>query len=309
MPLIQRARFLPATGGGIGEGSGPLVVPIMEGLGNLVRHANFVSSYVTARNVDVWLPPRYALEDGGRFPVIYMHDGQNLFDSRTAYAGVDWGIDEAMVRLARDGTTGEAIVVGIWNTGRRFQEYMPQKLPAVPKKALESPGEAGARPADAGTAQEVPLSDAYLSFIVKELKPFVDATYRTLPARQSTYVMGSSMGGLISLYALCEYPETFGGAGCLSTHWPADEGAMLDYLRKALPRPGRHKIYFDYGTETLDASYEVYQVQVDEVMRSAGYTEGSDWITRCFAGAEHSERAWRERVHIPLAFLLAGWVE
>jgi hypothetical protein len=96
----------------------------------------------------------------------------------------------------------------------------------------------------------------------------------------------------------------FQGAGCLSTHWPAGEDILIAYLRKVLPRPGKHKIYFDYGTETLDASYEMYQKQADQVMRAAGYKEGQDWVTYKFAGAEHSERAWRERVHIPLAFLL-----
>jgi predicted alpha/beta superfamily hydrolase len=96
MPLIHRARFLPATAGGIGEGSGSLSAHTMEFFGELRRHANFTSSYVASRNVDVWLPPRYAREDGCRFPVIYMHDGQNLFDPTTAYIGVYWGIDEAI---------------------------------------------------------------------------------------------------------------------------------------------------------------------------------------------------------------------
>jgi enterochelin esterase-like enzyme len=116
--------------------------------------------------------------------------------------------------------------------------------------------------------------------------------------------MGSSMGGLISLYALCEVPQMFGAAACLSTHWVAGEGVVIDYLRRALPPPGTHRVYFDYGTETLDAEYEVWQVQADQIMRAAGYTEGEDWVTRKFVGAEHSERAWRERLHLPLRFLL-----
>lgn len=260
------------------------------------RHADLVSRFVETRNVDVWLPPGYALEDGRRYPVIYMHDGQNLFEPKTAFGGVDWGIDRAIVRLASEGRLREAIVVGIWNTDRRFGEYMPQKALALSERSSElaeqSDGEV--------------LSDAYLRFIVEELKPLIDQEYRTLPERGSTLVMGSSMGGLISLYALCEVPEIFGGAGCLSTHWPAGEGIVIEYLRRALPRPGAHRIYFDHGTETLDASYEAFQRQVDAVMRGAGYREGKDWITRRFPRAEHSERAWRERVHIPLLFLLEG---
>jgi enterochelin esterase-like enzyme len=116
--------------------------------------------------------------------------------------------------------------------------------------------------------------------------------------------MGSSMGGLVSLYAVCQYPELFGGAGCLSTHWPA-VGAVIDgYLTTALPSPGRHRFYFDYGTATLDSLYEPYQQRVDAVLATRGYTSGRDWITRRFEGAEHNEAAWRERLHIPLRFLL-----
>jgi predicted alpha/beta superfamily hydrolase len=117
--------------------------------------------------------------------------------------------------------------------------------------------------------------------------------------------MGSSMGGLISAYAVAEYPAVFGRAGCVSTHLPAGDGAMIDYLAKHLPAPGANRWYFDYGTATLDALYEPFQQRADAVMKAAGYTEGLDWITRKFPGAEHSEKSWRERVEIPLTFLLA----
>jgi predicted alpha/beta superfamily hydrolase len=113
------------------------------------------------------------------------------------------------------------------------------------------------------------------------------------------------MGGLISLAALCTYPEVFGGAGCLSTHWIAADGIMVDYLPQMLPQPGAQRIYFDHGTVDLDAQYPPYQARVDAIMRAAGYTQGEDWITRTFDGADHSERAWRERAHIPLSFLSA----
>ena len=265
--------------------------------GTLNRHADFASRFVEPRHVDVWLPPGCAAEEGRRFPVIYMHDGQNLFDPTLAYTGVDWGLDEVIVHLAGGGKIAEVIVVGIWNTPRRKQEYMPQK-PA------EGPEGHRVRAQLAEEYGGEPLSDRYLRFLVEEVKPFVDAMYRTLPERESTFIMGSSMGGLISLYALCEYPEVFAAAGCLSTHWPAGEGVMVEYLRRALPRPGKHRVYFDHGTETLDATYEAYQRRVDKLMRAARYREGVDWITRKFPGAEHTERAWQERVHIPLQFLL-----
>ena len=268
----------------------------MHILGRLDRHADFASAHVPPRNVDVWLPPGYEARDR-RYPVVYMHDGQNLFDPAISFGGLDMGVDEALVRLMEAGQTAGAIVVGIWNRGDdRWREYMP-------RQALAAPGALEHFQAEAGGDV---LSDRYLEFLVDELKPFVDGHYRTLPGRESTFIMGASMGGLISLYALCQYPEIFGGAGCLSTHWPAGDGIVIDYLRSALPPPGSHRFYFDHGTETLDAQYEPYQQRADAILQAAGYRRGVDWITRKFEGAEHSERAWRQRVHIPLLFLLEG---
>ena len=268
-------------------------------LGILHHHPSFASKFVDPRPVDVWLPPGYAVQgDARRLSVIYMHDGQNLFDPHKAFAGVPWAIDEAVVRLSQAGTIRETIVVGIWNTDKRWHEYMPHK-------AVDMPQAASLKALAEGQEGDV-ISDDYLRFIVQEVKPFVDSGYRTLPGRENTVVMGSSMGGLASLYALCEYPETFGGAGCLSTHWPAASETLIAYLAQALPRPGHHRLYFDYGTEGVDAEYEPHQIQADAVMRAAGYREGIDWMTNKFYGAGHSERAWRERVHIPLQFLLEG---
>ena len=119
------------------------------------------------------------------------------------------------------------------------------------------------------------------------------------------------MGGLISLYAICEYPDVFGGAACLSTHWPvlftADNNpfpaAILHYLEANLPVPSTHKLYFDYGTRTLDVLYEPWQKQADAIMQAAGYTT-SNWRTMKVDGADHSESAWRKRLDVPLLFLL-----
>lgn len=110
------------------------------------------------------------------------------------------------------------------------------------------------------------------------------------------------MGGLISLYALEQYPHLFGGAGCLSTHWPTGEEMLVDYLGAHLPQAGAHRLYFDFGTATLDWNYEPFQRRMDEHLRAAGYREDVDWMTRKFEGAEHNEAAWRARVHIPLEF-------
>jgi predicted alpha/beta superfamily hydrolase len=265
--------------------------------GSIERHVDFTSEYVDSRTIDIWLPPGYGSADNRRYPVVYMHDGQNLFHSETSFIGVDWGIDETMARLIDEGGIEAAIVVGIWNTPNRVREYMPQR-------PVESPDGTQVLQQFAAEFNGKPLSDNYLTFIVRDVKAFVDNRYHTLPVREHTFIMGSSMGALVSLYALCEYPDVFSGAGCLSTHWPAVEAVIIGYLETALPGPGRHKLYFDYGTETLDAPYESCQKSVDMVLGSMGYESGKDWKTLKFPGAEHSERAWRDRVHIPLQFLL-----
>jgi predicted alpha/beta superfamily hydrolase len=155
------------------------------------------------------------------------------------------------------------------------------------------------------------MSDNYLQFVVKELKPYIDIAFSTRKGKAHTMMMGSSMGGLISIYAICEYPETFGMAGCMSTHWPLiffDEHkyfstAMNAYLEQHLPNPNDHKIYFDLGDQTLDSMYAPYQEKVDAIMIKAGYDNSKNWITKNFLGDDHSEKSWRRRLHIPLLFL------
>lgn len=270
--------------------------PALAATGQVDSYQAFASAHVAARNVDVWLPPGYADHPHKRYPVLYMQDGQNLFDPALSYTGVDWGIDETMTRLIAEAKVREVIVVGIWNTPRRFGEYMPQQ--AVTTPYVETGVGQPPMPRNAVT------SDSYLKFLVTELKPFIDATYRTLPHRDDTFIMGSSMGGLISLYAMAEYPDVFGGVGAMSTHWPAGDGIVIDWLAQHLPDPRTHRIYYDHGTATLDAAYGPFQQRMDAVMRTGGYVEGRNWITRRFEGAEHNERAWRARVEVPLEFLL-----
>jgi predicted alpha/beta superfamily hydrolase len=265
--------------------------------GRIVSYPEFASRYVASREVDVWLPPGYDEAPGARFPVIYMQDGQNLFDPSKSYAGRAWEVDKAMERLISAGRTRGAIIVGIWNTGRtRSAEYMPAK--AFTTRDVKDVANGY------GPESHPIISDLYLKFMVQELKPFIDATFRTQPDAAHTFVMGSSIGGLISAYAVAEYPQVFGAAACLSTHWPAGNGAVIDYLRDHLPDPGTHRFYFDHGTETLDSQYAPFQDRMDEIMKARGYREGVSWTTRVFPGAEHSEASWSKRVEIPLGFLL-----
>jgi enterochelin esterase-like enzyme len=274
------------------------------------RFEKFPSRFVDARTVDVWLPDAY---DGNKkFAVLYMHDGAMLFDTSNTWNHQEWGVDETMGPLMASGTIRNTIVVGVWNnTTKRHIEYFPQKaFFMLPDSVQEYMIEIDARQLQAPPDVR-PISDAYLRFLVSELKPFVDSAYATLTDRGNTFIAGSSMGGLISMYAICEYPDVFGGAACFSTHWPGNgwgaqspiPAGFMRYMNKYLPPPENHRIYFDYGTETLDAVYKPFQQQADAVMRAKGYTE-KNWMTKEFVGDDHSERSWKKRFAIPMIFLL-----
>lgn len=279
--------------------------------GSIKRFDQFPSKYITARNVDVWLPEGY--DPLKKYDVLYMHDGQMLFDSSMTWNGQEWGVDEIVSALLEQKKIRPLIVVGIWNGGAaRHAEYCPQKpmnnlIPSWRDSVLTY-----ARRKDSSIIFRAPLqADAYLSFIVRELKPYIDRTYSTNPGRSHTFIGGSSMGGMISLYAICEYPDVFGGAACLSTHWTVLYSAqnnlipasMMEYLSAHLPDPKQHKIYFDFGTTTLDTLYEQFQVQVDRLMLKKGF-RFSNWRTAKYPGEEHSEAAWRRRLATPLRFLV-----
>ncbi|HZX29035.1 MAG TPA: alpha/beta hydrolase-fold protein, partial [Telluria sp.] len=185
--------------------------PVHAASGQVERWAAFPSRFVAARNVDVWLPAGYS--PARRYNVLYMHDGQMLFDASTTWNGQAWQVDAAIARLVAAGRLPDTIVVGIWNNGpARFAEFMPQKV-------LATMDAAALQDLDRASPGERPQADAYLRFLVQELKPAIDRRYATWPDRAHTFLMGSSMGGLISLYGLVEYPDVFGGAACLSTHW------------------------------------------------------------------------------------------
>ncbi len=279
--------------------------------GRIVRHENFQSKFVDARNVDIWLPDGY--DPAKKYSVLYMHDGQMLFDSATAWNHQEWKVDEWLTKLVAQKRIKKCIVVGVWNSGKgRHADYFPQKPFENLAQAQKDTVYAAARSNGFAVFGDYKIqSDNYLKFLVTELKPFIDKTYATQSDAKHTAVAGSSMGGLISMYAICEYPQVFGGAACLSTHWPGIfsmegnpiPGAFVDYMRQHLPDPKTHKIYFDYGDQTLDAMYPPLQKKVDEVMRAKGFSK-KNWATKAFPGDDHSEKSWSKRLGIPLLFLL-----
>ncbi|MHC1731639.1 MAG: alpha/beta hydrolase [Bacteroidales bacterium] len=278
------------------------------GPGTVTRVSLSSSETGEARNIDIWLPEDY--DTTKKYAVIYMHDGQMLFDSTTTWNRQEWGADETVSLLMAGNQIKPSIIVGIWNNDKiRYPEYYPEKSLKFLGKRYQA---RLARRYSLGQG----LADKYLRFIAMDIKPYIDSRYSTYTDAANTVIMGSSMGGLISLYALCEYPDLFGGAGCLSTHSPMKgvnlftkrdnrlARAFRKYLSEKLPDPENHQIYFDYGTETLDKFYEPYQKKIDAVMESKGYSPDTNWKTIKYEGDDHSERSWSRRLDIPLIFLL-----
>jgi len=281
--------------------------------GRLERINDMASVYVDPRNIDVCLPKDYTPTK--KYAVLYMHDGQMLYDAKTTWNKQTWDVDDDVQDLMEVEAIVPTIVVGIWNhPEKRHAEYFPQK----PYESLSPAQQAWvtAQLREKGRTQLdhfQPISDNYLKFIVKELKPYIDKTYSTYTDAAHTFVAGSSMGGLISWYTLCEYPEVFGGAACLSTHWPGvftvENNPIPEvferYIASHWPKiKNNHRWYMDCGDQTLDALYPPIQIKIDKLVHSK--QDGSTPVfTSYHAGDEHSENAWKKRLHIPLQFLLS----
>ena len=278
--------------------------------GKIERISNFESKFISSRNIDVWLPDNYNKKK--KYAVLYMHDGQMLFDAELTWNKQAWEVEEVISKLTNEKKIKEIIVVGIWNSGEtRHNDYFPQKpfekLTIFQQDSIYKLERSKGMKLFNGKVN----SDNYLKFITQELKPYIDKKYNVYTKKEHTFIAGSSMGGLISMYAICEYPEIFGGAACISTHWtgifqtennPIPE-KFLDYLKDNLPNPKTHSFYFDYGTEGIDAFYEPTQQKVDQLLKEKGYST-KNWLTKKYIGENHSEAAWQKRLHIPLIFLI-----
>ena len=275
--------------------------------GQLLRVEDFPSEYIKPRPVDVWLPEDYSVDK--KYNVLYMHDGQMLFDSTTTWNKQEWKVDEWASTLISNGKTKDFIVVGIYNIADiRWQDLFPQKafdyISEEAKSELKN---------IAGSKDFKLNGDNYLKFLVEELKPVIDSTYSVYKDEEHTFVMGSSMGGLMSMYAISEYPQVFGGAACISTHWvgamPMENNpypdAIFKYMEDNLPQGGQHKLYFDYGNKTLDEHYPQYAPRVDTILKQKEYTEDNA-KNLFFEGTDHSENSWNARLDQPLTFLLGN---
>ncbi|MBV7269541.1 alpha/beta hydrolase [Winogradskyella luteola] len=273
--------------------------------GKLSRVDSFPSKYITPRPIDVWLPETYSKDN--KYSVLYMHDGQMLFDSTATWNKQEWKVDEWASQLMGDRTTKDFIVVAIHNIPQiRWQDLFPQKAFDFIDKSIKD------SLFDIAEKSNIKLNgDNYLRFLVEELKPAIDGSYSVYTNKEHTFVMGSSMGGLMSMYAISEYPTVFSGAACISTHWvgamPMEDNpypeAIFKYMEANLPNPSTHKLYFDYGNKTLDQHYPQYASRVDKILETKGYSETNS-KNLFFEGTDHSENSWNQRLDKPLIFLL-----
>jgi predicted alpha/beta superfamily hydrolase len=247
------------------------------------------------RDVLAWLPESYGRGEE-RYPVLYMQDGQNLFDAYASHSG-EWRVDETMTELGREGC--EAIVVGVPNQGElRMVEYDP--YPSTRRGRPDGRGE------------------AYLDFIMETVKPLIDASFRTRPGPEWTGIAGSSMGGLISVYGFLVHPERFGLCGAFSTaYWPGDHGLVRTVEARAT---GRGRLYLDVGTcegrvlaghgrrprarRRLDEAYVAGVRALRDGLVAHGYRPGESLMYVEEAGAVHDEEAWARRLPAAVRFLL-----
>jgi predicted alpha/beta superfamily hydrolase len=225
------------------------------------------------RALRIYLPPSYQENAAKRYPVLYMHDGQNLFDAKTASFGVEWGVDETINRLVATGVMDEVIVVGIDSTPDRIPEYTPCCDPKYGGGRL----------------------GAYDAFIVETVKPWVDRTYRTLPGKETTAIMGSSLGGLASVLIAQRHPDIFSKAGGVSGAFWWNNGMALASVPERVPV----KFYIDAGTRD-DGLVETAKMR--DAMLAKGYREADDLMFYKAEGARHDEASWAARVDRPLTW-------
>jgi predicted alpha/beta superfamily hydrolase len=244
-------------------------------------HRKFRSQFLEpTRTLIVYVPPGYEADTHLRYPVLYMHDGQNLFDPDTAFGGNEWRLDDTAEEMIERGVIEPLIIVGIYNTGeKRIQEYTPSADPKL----------------GGGKA------DLYGRMLVEEVKPFIDRTYRTLHGSNNTGLGGSSLGGLVTLHLGLKYPHIFGRLAVLSPSVWWDNKVILREIER-LPAKPPLKIWLDMGTAEGGMSLEDTEMLRD-AMRAKGWSEGDDLAYFEIEGATHSERAWAERVGPFLQFL------
>lgn len=256
-------------------GSSPEHVAFEGGITGEVRyHRGFAGDSLLARDIIVWLPPGYETDSTATYPVIYMHDGQNLFDPTTSFTGIDWQADETADSLIQQDKMEPVIIVGIANTANRSKEYL-----------------------------DTPTGEHYRHFVIEQLKPFIDSTYRTRPEREFTATIGSSAGGLVAFLLAWKHPDTFSMAGCLS---PAFLIGKIDAVRLVTEHqepPPDIFLYIDNGGVDLEAQLQPGCEAMLEALTNAGFVMDENLVWYHDPEAAHHESAWAERLWRPFVFM------
>ena len=256
--------------------------------GDVRLHRQVRSQFLSQpRDVWVWLPPGYVADERSarRYPVLYMHDGNNVLDARTAFLGREWGADETAQRLITTGAVDPFIIVAVGNTPDRLDEYT---------------WVSGTFSGHTGGGE----GEHYARFLVEELKPLIDRTYRTRPGRDDTAVMGSSLGGLISLYLGLHYPEVFGRIGAVSPSiWWSNYALHRDIAGIG---PDLH-VWLDMGAHEGDPSEQGVNLQHARLLKgqlvARGYREGETLGYMEDADGSHDEPSWARRLPAIFTFL------
>ncbi|MEM1009688.1 MAG: alpha/beta hydrolase-fold protein, partial [Myxococcota bacterium] len=246
-------------------------------LGTLDIHRQLTYDGIQPRDVLVWLPPNYQAQTQQRYPVLYMHDGQNLFDPTTSYVGIDWEIDQCIQQLTTEQRIQTPIVVALQNTSDRLEEYAP-----------------------------TPKGYAYMDFIVQHVKPFVDQRYRTLPRREHTATMGSSMGGLAAFLLAWCHDQTFSKAACLSPVFLNEHDPQVDVCQWVDDFEGTRKdiqLYIDNGEKDVEYKLMPGCKRMLKNLQKRGYQIGRELEWFLDQDAHHHEGAWAARAWRPISFL------
>ena len=242
-------------------------------IGN-VEYLREIYSWIMESNRDlfVWLPAGYNQNISRRYPVLYMHDGQNLIDPKTSFTGKDWQVDETVTRLIKEQKIKEIIVVGIYNSDDRLEEY-----------------------------SDTEKGEKYRKFIIEELKPFVDSKYRTLTDNKNTAIIGSSMGGLASFLIAWKHPEVFSMAGCMSSSFHYNDDKVFKMMDEHTGSKKHIKFYIDHGEDGLIRGQKMFCK-----LTQVGYVIGTDIDYFYARGAEHNETEWAKRLERPLIFFFGN---
>jgi predicted alpha/beta superfamily hydrolase len=248
---------------------------------NLRKHQGFRSRFLrNQRDLIVYLPPGYEDQSARKFQVLYLHDGQNLFDGATSFIpGMDWHVGQTADEKIARGVVEPIIIVGMYNTNARIREYTPTHVPKL----------GGGR------------ADRYAKFLLEEVKPFIESEYRTLSGPENTGIGGSSLGGLVSLYLGLKLPQVFGKIAALSPSVWWNQHVMHRFAQAANVQP-RPRIWLDIGSR--EGPRIVHEVErFRDVLLQKGWRQGDDLHYERVEGGEHNEAAWAQRVGPFLQFL------